>query len=179
MRYSLRTLLITAAVVALALKLAMYATRDYRQRLAIRSELESMGAYHVSFGQDNAPTGAAFHEPVRSAKIARFKKFAVLDFKGAHVTAESLEHVARLEHVGMMLLILCDVQDEHLPPLTKIGGIRVLSLCHTKVTDSSIDTIAAIPGLEWVDVSDTLITQDGIDRLRAARPSIKIEPLFR
>ena len=114
-----------------------------------------------------------------SPEIARFKRFAVLDFKEAHVTSESLNNLAGLEHVGMMLLTLCDVQDEDLSPLTKIGGIRILSLSHTEITDSAVDTIAAIPGLEWVDVSDTRVTQRGIARLRAARPSVKIEPLFR
>ncbi len=179
MQFTLRQLLGAVTLISIALSLVMYATREYCERLAIRSELMSIGAYSVGFGEENSIVSAAFHEPVASTDIARFKKFAVLDFKGADVTSESLDNLAGLEHVGMMLLILCDVQDEHLPPLEKIGGIRILSLCHTRITDASIDTIAEIPGLEWVDVSDTLITQDGIDRLRAARPSIKIEPLFR
>lgn len=178
MQFTLRQLLGTVTVVAVALSVLMYATRNHREQLAIRVQLESMGAYSVGFGQDNSIISAAFHEPVASPDIARFKKLSTLDFKGAHVTSESLENLAGLEHVGLMLLTSCDVQDEDLLPLKKIGGIRILSLCHTNITDSSIDIIAAIPGLEWVDVSDTLITQSGIQRLRTARPSIKTESLF-
>ena len=120
------------------------------------------------------------HNPfwISSPTIAQYKRIEVLDFKGAHVTSESLSNVAGLEQVGTVLLILCDVQDEDLIPLKKIGGIRILCLKNTKISDAAIDTIAKIPGLERVDFSKTLVTPQGIERLRAARPAINTDPLW-
>lgn len=178
MRFTLRQLFGTVTIIAVALAILLYATKTYRERLAIRSHLESLGAYHVKFGPANSISAAAFHDPVSSPAIAQYKRIEVLDFKEAHVTSESLTNVAGLEQVDTVLLILCDVQDEDLIPLKKIGGIRILCLKNTKISDAAIDTIAAIPGLERVDVSKTLVTPQGIERLRAARPEINTDPLW-
>lgn len=177
MRFTLRQLFGVVTIAAVAIAILLYATKSYRERLAISSHLESIGAYHVRFGPGNS-ISAAFHDPVSSPTIAQYKRIEVLDFKGAHVTSESLTNVAGLEQVGVVLLILCDVQDEDLIPLKKIGGIRILCLKNTKISDAAIDTIAEIPGLERVDFSQTFVTPQGIERLRAARPAINTDPLW-
>ncbi|MFN0016739.1 MAG: hypothetical protein ACKVP0_00685 [Pirellulaceae bacterium] len=177
MRFTLRQLFGAVTFAAVAIVILLYATKSYRERLAIRSHLESIGAYHVRFGPSNSIT-AAFHNPISSPTIAQYKQISVLDFKEAHVTSASLANLAGLEHVGTILLTMCDVTDEDLLPLQKIGGVRILCLRHTRITDAAIDTIAAIPGLERVDLSHTLVTPTGIERLHAARPSINTEPLW-
>lgn len=177
MRFTLRQLFGAVTIAAVAIAILLYATKSYRERLAIRSHLESLGAYQVRFGPGNSIT-AAFHVPVSSPEIAQYKRIEVLDFKEAHVTSASLANLAGLEHVGIILLTMCDVTDEDLLPLQKIGGVRILCLRHTKITDASIDTIAKIPGLERVDLSHTLVTPTGIKRLHATRPSINTEPLW-
>jgi hypothetical protein len=171
MRFSIRSLLAAVAAVAIALALVMYLTKNYRKQLAIRSDLQAIGAYSIRFGTDNA-IQASFHDPVVSSGIAKYPEIAVLDFKEAHVTEESLKNLSGLKSVGVMVFSLSDIQDDHLRHLTTIGKVRHLLLSHTALTDDCVDAIIDVPGLESVDLTNSLITPNGIARLRAARPAL-------
>ena len=87
---------------AIALTLLLYLTIDYRKQLAIRSDLQTIGAYSVRFGPSDS-IQASFHDPVASPSIVNYREIAVLDFKEAHVTTESLENLAGLKEVGVIV----------------------------------------------------------------------------
>jgi len=171
MRFSLRTILATVAATAIVMMVLMHLTTDYREQLAIRSDLKAMGAYAVSFGPDNS-IQASFHDPVASPEIGKYREIAVLDFKEAHVTDESLSHLVGLEKVGVIIFSLSDVRDDQLVHLGAIGEVRHLWLAHTGLTDACVDAIIDLPGLESVDVTNSSMTQAGISRLLEARPSL-------
>ena len=170
-RFSLRSLFGAVTAVAIVLALVMYLTIDYRKQLAIRSDLRALGAYSVRFGAGNS-IQASFHDPVASPSIARYADIAVLDFKAAHVTDESLKNLSGLKNVGVIVFSLSDVQDDQLRHLKPLGKVRHLWLSHTRLTDACVDALIDAPGLESVDVTNTLITPSGIARLRAARPAV-------
>ena len=151
----------------------MYLTTDYRKQMAIRSDLNAFGAYSVRFGPGNS-IQASFHDPVASPKIAKYREIAVLDFKEAHITDESLENLSGLESVDGIIFSLSDVRDDHMLQLKTLGKVRHLRLSHTGLTDACVDAIIDVPGLESVDVTNSLITQSGIARFRAARPSVVV-----
>jgi hypothetical protein len=171
MRFSLRRLFAAVTAVAIALAILMYVTINYRKQLAIRSDLQTMGAYSVEFGADNA-ISASFHDPVNSPTIAKYTEIAVLDFKEAHVTDESLKNLSGLASVGTIVFSLSDVQDRQLSHLKSFGKVRHLWLSHTGLTDASVDAILEVPGLESVNVANSFISPSGIARLRAARPGL-------
>ena len=142
MRFSLRSLFGAVTVAGVTLLVLMYLTADYRRQLAIRSELKAMGAYSVHFSAGNS-FQASFHDPVASSEIAKYRDVAVLDFKEAHVTDESLKNLSGLESVGVIIFSMSNVTDDHLLHLTTLGKIRHLCLSHTGLTDACV---AVIPG---------------------------------
>ena len=102
MRFSLRRLFGTVTAAGIALLVLMYLTVDYRKQMAIRSDLTSLGANSVRFFEGNS-FQASFHDPVASSDIAKYRHIAVLDFKDAHVTDESLKNLSGLESVGLIV----------------------------------------------------------------------------
>lgn len=173
MRFTLRRMFAAVTVLAVALTLMMYFTKEYRRQLAIRSDLQKIGAYSVRIGPSNS-IQASFHKPVAAPGISNYREIAVLDFKEAHVTTASLDNLSGLERVGVVTFSLSDVRDEHIPQLKRIGRIQHLSLNNTKVTDACIDALIDLPDLESVATANTSMTQSGLDRLRDARPSLKV-----
>ncbi len=176
MRFSLRRMFGAVTAASIALALLLYVTVEYRRQMAIRADLISLGAYSVRFGSGNS-IQASFHDPVVSPSIAKFREFAVLDFKEARVTDESLQNLSGLESVDVIVFSLSDVRDDQLSHLKSLGKVRHLWLSHTGLTDACVDALIDIPGLESVDVTGSLITENGIARLRAARPSVVVRNL--
>ncbi len=177
MQFSLSRLFGVVTISALMIVLLMYLTTNYRERLRVRAQLMSMGAYFVAFGADNLVDSVAFHDPIKSPEIARFQSIIALDFKEAHVTPESLENIYGLKNLRMIVFNLSDVRDEDIAKLKNINSLRTLWLSHTSLSDSCVDAIADIPGLESVDLISTQITQKGIDRLKAAKPLLIVKSI--
>jgi hypothetical protein len=172
MRFKLSRMFAAIAVIAIVMSLVMYFTKEYRRQLAIRSDLQALGAYSVRFGS-GGEIQASFHDPFASARIAKYRVFAVLDFKESHVTTASLDNLSGLKKVGVVIFSMSDVRDEHILQLKKIGKIQTLFLNNTKVTDACVDALIDLPHLESITTANTLITQSGLNRLRTARPSLK------
>lgn len=173
MRFSLRFMFASVAAVAIATALLLYATKGYRERMAIRSHLQSIGASYVTIHADNS-IHVLFPESIGAPSIARYKRIKAIELRG-RITADSLRNLEGLEHIGVLLFQTCDVEDaEELLPLRDVGGIRGLLFWNTGITDASIDVIAGVPGLETVDLSNTRVTQEGVERLRAARPGVVV-----
>ena len=175
MRFSLRRLFEVVAVIAIALALLMSLTTDYRKRLAIRSDLQRMGAYYVHISDSNS-FSASFHVPVSSPDIAKYRgQLKGLDFRKAHVTDESLKNISGLENVGIVIFSWSDVRDDQLRLLKNFRKVRVLWLSHTQLTDACVDAILEVPGLEIVRVNGSRITERGIERLKKARESLTVQ----
>lgn len=177
MQFSLSRLFGLVTFSALTIAILMYVTTNYRERLRVRAQLMSMGAYFVGFGADNLVDSVSFHDPIKSTEIARFQSIEVLDFKEAHVTPESIENIYGLKNVQMIVFDLSDVRDEDIAKLKNINSLRTLWLSHTGVSDSCVDAIADIPGLEKVYLFSTQITQKGIDRLKDAKPLLNVKSI--
>lgn len=175
MRFSLRRLLGAVTVIAIALALLMYLTTEYRRRLAIRSDLQRMDAHSVIFSDSNS-FSASFHVPVASPDIAKYRgQLQGLDFKGAHITDESLKNISGLETVDIIIFLRSDVRDDQLRLLKQFCKVRVLWLSHTNLTDACVDAVLEVPGLEIIMVKNSKITESGMDRLRKARPSLTVQ----
>jgi hypothetical protein len=172
MQFNLSRMFGAVAFIAIGLSLLLYFTKEYRRQLAIRSDLHAIGAYSVRFGP-GGEIQALFHDPVASARIAKYREFGVLDFKESHVTTASLNNLSGLEKVGVVTFSMSDVRDEHILQLKKIGKIQTLFLKNTKVTDACVDALIDLPHLESIKTANTLITQSGLNRLRTAKPSLK------
>jgi hypothetical protein len=174
MRFSLRSVFLTFAVIAVGLALVLYVTKDYRERMAIRASILSHGASFARVNPGNS-IGVLFTEPVASPDIARYGTIETIEFKGIRIESESLGNLTGLEHVDVMLFQMCTIDHpEELTPLSRIGGIHSLLFWNTSISDTSIDIIATIRGIKVVDFFNTLVTKEGVDRLRKARPEIEV-----
>ncbi len=175
MRFSLRSLLASVTIIAIAIAVTLYVTKDYRERMALRAELLSMGARFASVGDDHS-IRVLFTEPVTTTEIKKYETLESVEFKQFSVDANSLKAFAGLRQVGTMMFQLCTIHDAHdLSQLSKIGGVRSLLFWHTPIDDTSIALIVQVPGLEVVSFSATKVTQAGVDQLRAARPEIRVD----
>lgn len=174
MRYTLRSLLVVVTLVAALVALGLMATKDYRERMAIRSELLSMGATSAKVDSDRS-ISLFFTSPVTTTQWNQFKHVSAVELKGFSVDHKSLQNLAQIQAVDTLLLEQCTFADaEALAPLAAFRGLRCLLIWNTPLDDSAIDQLIAIRGLEIVDFHKTKITQQGADRLRAARPGIKV-----
>ena len=175
MRFSLRSMFVFVAGIAVAIAVALYVTKDYRQRLALRAQLLSMGASWAKVDDDHA-ISVVFTEPVTASGLKKYETLGRVEFKRFSVDASSLKSFAGLTQVGCMMFQSCTVPDaEDLAELSKIGGIRALLFWHTPIDDASIAMIAEVAGLESVSFRDTKVTQAGVDQLRRARPEIRVD----
>ena len=119
--------------------------------------------------------GVLFTEPLASPHITQFGTIENIEFKGVQIEFDSLENLAGLDHVDVLLFQLCTIDGpEELAPLSEIGGIRSLLFWNTPISDTSIDIIANVSGIEIVDFSNTMVTNEGIDRLHVVRPNITV-----
>jgi hypothetical protein len=175
MRFSLRSLFVFIAVIAAAIAAALYVTKDYRQRLALRAQLLSMGASWADVDDDHS-ISVVFTEPVTASGLKKYGTLGHLEFKRFSVDARSLKAFAELTDVGCMMFQSCTVTDATgLAELSKLGGIRGLLFWHTPIDDASIARIAEVRGLQIVSFRDTNVTQAGVDQLQRARPEIKVD----
>jgi hypothetical protein len=174
LRFTLRTLLIAVAVIAVVVAVAELVTRDYRERRRIESDLHSMGAYYVGFDEHGHLAWVSFVVPVASPRIAEYRSIEHVDLAGAHVTDESIRHLAGLDHIGTIHLTHCDVNDNQLQLLAAISSLTILRLNGARVTDDAIPAIASIHGLKAVDLSGTLVSKDGVTDLQRRCPDLVI-----
>ena len=174
MRFNVRTLLLTLAGLAVLLSVAEFATRGYRERLRIRSDLRSAGAYYVALDDRNQLDYVGFIAPVRDSRISSYRTINHLDLAGAHVTDDSIRHIAALKRIGVLHLTDCDITDAHLALLADSCIVAILRLNDCRVTDDAIPYIASINGLRSVDLTGTLISADGITQLNQRCPGIVI-----
>jgi hypothetical protein len=174
MRFSLRSIFVVVTAAAMALGIALYATKDYRERMALRRELLSNGAQFASVDVDRS-IGLLFVKPITSNEFKKHKEIERIELQGFAVTEGSLMNLAGLESVRLLLFQSCTItQAQELAPLSEIGTLRSLLFWNTPIDDSFIDTIATLPGLESVDFHNTKVTEAGVNRLRSARPKVKV-----
>jgi len=175
MRYSLKTLLVGVTVIALLIGAGLYATEDYRDRMALQVDLLSTtGAHFVSVDAAHRIV-VLFTEPIMNSGIKKYKKIDSIELQGFLVTGDSIVNLAQLDSIDVMMFQSCEIPDSGaLQPLTEIGSIRSLLFWNTAIDDSAIDLIANVPGLDIVDLRKTKVTQAGLDRLRSTRPEIRI-----
>lgn len=174
MRFTLRTFLIVVTVIAVVVAATERVTREFREHRRIENDLRSMGANYVAFDEHGHLTWVSFDLPVASPRIAAYRSIKHVDLEGAHVTDESIRHLAGLDHIWCIHLTQCDVNDNHLTLLAAVGSLTVLRLNGSRVTDNAIPAIASINGLKSVDLSGTLVTKDGVTDLKRRSPDLTI-----
>jgi len=162
-------------VIAVAITVALYVTKDYRQRMALRAQLLSMGAAYANVGDDHS-IRVVFAEPVTANELSKYESLRQVEFKWFSVDASSLKAFAGLREVGSMMFQPCTVPDANdLTELSKIDTLRSLLFWHTPIDDASIPRIADVPGLQVVSFRGTRVTQAGVDHLHNMRPEIRVD----
>jgi hypothetical protein len=162
-------------MIAVAIAVTLYATKDYRQRMALRADLLSMGARWANVGDDHS-ISVLFTAPVTAREVKKYEELGHVELQGFAVDASSLKAFTGLRHINSMLFQSCTIHDVNdLSELSKIVGIYSLLFLHTSIDDASIAKIVEVLGLEVVSFKGTKVTQAGVDQLRSARPEIRVD----
>ncbi|MEQ1831141.1 MAG: hypothetical protein ABL921_34665 [Pirellula sp.] len=174
MKFTLRQLFFATVLFSLFCSLAMYLTTSYRERLAIRTELQTFGINGVGFGPQNTIRSIWSHGPIQEQFLVKCKRLEVADFKENAHAAQSIEILAKMDEVKTLILSLSDVSDTEIARLKSIRGLKHLWLTNTRVTDACIDHLGEIEDLETIILGGTSITPQGIERLRSMMPQLRI-----
>lgn len=174
-RFSIKTLMASTLIVAVALGITLLATKDYRQRMAMRSELLGLGADFAHVNPDRSVRLFITHD-IESFDFTKCDDIESLELKGMHLDSGSLLKLVGLKHVDVIMLQSCTIEDANaLAPLTRISCVDSLLIWSTPIKEDMIETIARVPGIKVVDLSNTQLTQMGINQLRAALPDANIQ----
>jgi hypothetical protein len=69
----------------------------------------------------------------------------------------------------------CDqVSDASLKHLTRLSGLKILSLRGTRITDGALKYLAGLNGLEKLNLARTQVTPGGVAQLQKALPQCKV-----
>ena len=91
------------------------------------------------------------------------------------VTSRTLEHLAALPNLQILLLRSLPFDDRDLRHLQELPKLQGLVLHSVDVTDSGLEMLHSMPQLKSLNIIDTPATEKGIDRLRQALPECQIK----
>jgi hypothetical protein len=166
------------AILAVVLTVLLFVTKDYRARIALRSELLTLGASYARVDADRRAV-VVFIQPIGSADFSKFQQLHKLELQHFPVDAATLQAFSGLQQIDTLLLKSCSFADAQAwSQLSQNGNVRSLLFWGSPVDDSFVDMIATVPGIERVYFVGTQLTPAGADQLRLARPEIQVE-LFR
>jgi hypothetical protein len=154
---------------------ALYLTISYRERLAIQSELQTLGIDGVGFGSGNEVTSIWAHGPIQDQFAQKYKRLEIADFKESTSSLKNIEVLAKMDEVKTLILSLSNVSNAEIATLKNVSGLKHLWLSNTRVTDACIDHLAEIQELETIKLNGTAITPQGIQRLHSMKPNLKIQ----
>ena len=173
LRYSLRSLLVVATVVAVLLGYKV--NQVSRQRRAVRALLTEraiiMFDYQLDATQRSAPgrywltswLGDDFFAHVQTVSF-------LVPFMGGptsdNITDELLVHLRSLPRLEVLILEDCDrLTDAGLRHLTGLRRLQELRLSRTKITDEGLDSLSSMRQLKSLHLEETALTDDGLAKL--------------
>jgi hypothetical protein len=162
LRYRLRSLLILATVIAVALAAwVQVVEKPYERQRAALAALDKF-TQRVEF-QDRGPRWL----PEWVAK--RFRRAVALHVERLAVRDEHLRHIGQLPHLERLYLARTGVTDEGLSHLAGLSKLRRLSLWGTTVSDAGLQHFSAMRQLEALDIHESKCTQACLAHLAPGR----------
>jgi hypothetical protein len=157
-RYSLRTLLLSTAVVAVACAwIAARLQQVKREREAVRT-LEEYGA-------------------MCGPEPGLFRRVDSVNFACAvyHLTEVSRKMDMLIEPPSKKGRPTVKFGDDELAHLALFPGLKFLNLQDTQVTDRGLERLTNFDRLDYLRVARTKVTREGVIRLRTALPRCEID----
>lgn len=173
LRYSLRSLLVVATVVAVLLGYKV--NQVSRQRRAVRALLTEraiiMFDYQLDAAQASAPGPSWLTSWLGDDYFAHVQTVSFLvPFMGGptsdNITDELLVELRSLPRLEVLILEDCDrITDAGLRHLTGLRRLQELRLSRTKVTDDGLDSLSNMRQLKSLHLEETALTDDGLAKL--------------
>lgn len=170
-----RSSLVVVFSVIGSLVVVNWCAQPFQERRTKQQQLKSLGAFSVTFSANGSVSSARFRGLVAEGFPEACSRLEVVDLKGAHGVCDSLQVLARLNSLRMVVLSGSDVKDEDIQFLVRIPGMRHLWLTNTNLTEQCVDDLARIERLEIIKLDGTKISAEAIERLRLLKPSVRIE----
>ncbi len=192
-RFRLRTLLLSAAALAVPLRWCgrhHALDRQFEDRIAAIERLggrvmfdavdESLGIddrlWRVFGGYDQRGRSASVIFPGDSRldddklgklDLTSFPCLAGLDLDGCHVGDQSIANFGALSELEELSLAGTGISDRSLKVVAQLTHLEVLDLNGTAVTDAGLRELTTLKRLEVLSVRDTRVTRAAIAELRA------------
>ncbi|MCC7042655.1 MAG: ribonuclease inhibitor [Acidobacteria bacterium] len=119
--------------------------------------------------------GSAFGDAEVQALLPVATQVTWLDVGGTAVTDAALAAIARFPHLSRLHLDRTAVTDGGLGQLRGLDHLEYINLYGTAVTDAGLEAVVELPRLRTVYVWQTAVTDVGLAKVRAARPTLRIE----
>jgi hypothetical protein len=162
-RFSLRSLLLLVAVVAIPL--ASHVNRVRNQRLVV-AELSSVGGgviYDYDFQQPSLqePTGPRWLRSMVGDDF--FAQVSEVDINHDQVTDQMLARIATLPALSNLLLCSGRISDSGLGHLAELSTLQRVDVQSPGISDASLAQLAKIKGLKYLTVSSPKLTDAGLE----------------
>lgn len=163
-RYSLATLLLAVAVMALLL--APIVNRVHRQERTIAA-IEKLGgeigyAHERQFPNNQSPGPRWLREWLGDDY---FREVVIVDLQGKAATDELVEQIADFRSLGQLNLVETRITDRALPHLAKLKQLKALSIGFNPITNGGLAHLSQLNQLVYLDLSVTSIDDDGLSVL--------------
>jgi len=187
LRYSLRSLFVTSAVIGVLL--AMYVVPAERQRQAV-AQIRAAGG-EVTYlptkskwrlehlGQDYAtsPWRVLFNGNASESSVyaaSRLPTLITLHCTDSHFTDAHLGLFATHTEIRELWLSGTAVTDDGLRHLATLPHLQSLDIAHNSITDEGLNALVLCSSLEEIRLAATSVTEVGVSRFRAQHPQCKV-----
>ena len=166
LRFSLRTLLILTALVAVWF--AWQVTKAQKQRAAVAA-IEAAGGvvtYESVFPDDSRIAdfiGRDFTQHVNFVHM-----------KDSRTTDDDLASLADLPRTKMLVATDCNITDDGLRHVQQLRNLAILYISSTCVSDSGLDIVEKVRSLRLIVCVDCPVSADRVAAFRHARPDVEL-----
>ena len=166
LRFSLRTMMLLVAVVAVPLAGKFNRVRNQRAVVAEVADLNGQVIYDYQLGfkeparQTVEPPGPRWLRELLGDDF--FATVARIDIEDVPVTGATLALIATLPDLQQLGLTSNQINVTGLRHLAKLNKLEGLGLQSTSITDSSLAHLAELKGLKYLTLEGSLITDSGL-----------------
>jgi internalin A len=194
-QFSLKTLLVTIALMCLALGYVVY-KRDVAARAKVAAETLKIRGASYEFPPGKMPgmgnewsvailgddayehiaglslRGSQFHD-ADLTQVAKLKSLRFLSIHDSDISDAGLRRISLLSLMAKLYLVNCKkLTDDGLHHLRPMTHLKELGLEGTLVSDEGLKTLEGFGELDYLDLNDTRITDAGLAKL-SKMPALK------
>jgi hypothetical protein len=177
-QYSLRTLLLLVAVVAILCSWLATETQQARNQSEAVKAIRRLGGEVVrdcdthDYSLTSTPPEPEWLRELLGGDF--FENVVIVYINAPQATDADLEHVRGLTHLQCLYVVRMQVTDAGLKYLEELRELQELHLDNAQVTDLGLEYLKGATQLERLHIAGTHVTDEGVKELQLALPNCEI-----